>query len=325
MKTILVSGASGIVGYGILRSLRKSGYDLHLVGTSIYPESAANGFSDLFILAPKTTDPQYMSWLRGVIHDHKVDMVIPGIEADLYAWVRQAAEIREAGAVPLLNNLDLIEACRDKWGFYQRLQQAGVACAIDTTLDDEFDILERRYGLPFIVKPRRGFGSKGVVKVSAPEDFERCREDVGKLSVAQRYTGSDDAEYTIAAFGNGQGHFSASMAMRRRLSKDGFTDAAEVVSTGPFLDAIRDLCTLFQPIGPTNFQFRMDGSKAKLLEINPRISSSTSIRAAFGYNESAMAVGYYLFGVLPDQPAIKGGRAIRYTEDLVTFDDRVHF
>ena len=33
MKTILVSGASGIVGYGILKSLKNCGYKL--IGTTI--------------------------------------------------------------------------------------------------------------------------------------------------------------------------------------------------------------------------------------------------------------------------------------------------
>jgi len=41
MKNILVSGASGIIGYGILRSLRLSGIPYKLIGTTIYPDSAA--------------------------------------------------------------------------------------------------------------------------------------------------------------------------------------------------------------------------------------------------------------------------------------------
>ena len=54
MKNILVSGASGIVGYGILRSLKKSGKDLRLIGTTIYDDSVAQGFCDIFEQAPLT-------------------------------------------------------------------------------------------------------------------------------------------------------------------------------------------------------------------------------------------------------------------------------
>jgi carbamoyl-phosphate synthase large subunit len=85
-------------------------------------------------------------------------------------------------------------------------------------------------------------------------------------------------------------------------------------------DTIKELCGLFKPVGPTNFQFRKQDGILKLLEINPRISSSTSIRTGFGYNESLMAVEYFLENKTPVQPVIKKGKAIRYTEDLFIYE-----
>ena len=71
MKTILVSGASGVAGYGILRSLRRSGKDLRLVGTTIYDDSVAEGFCDIFELACPTHDAGYLQWLtRQLIKRH---------------------------------------------------------------------------------------------------------------------------------------------------------------------------------------------------------------------------------------------------------------
>lgn len=325
MKTVLVSGASGIVGYGILRSLRQSGHGFRLIGTSIHAASAAPGFSDVFELAPPTLDPGYMDWLLATIARQHVDLVIPGIEADLYKWVDHGSEIEAAGAIPLLNNRDLIETCRDKWSFYQRLETAGIGCAIETSLEADYETLEQRFGLPFIVKPRRGFGSKGVRLIDGREAFEQCGTEVGGRLMAQRFVGSDDEEYTVAAFGDGEGGFRSGMAMRRRLSREGFTELAEVVSIEPFREALDELCRLFHPVGPTNFQFRRGAAGVSLLEINPRISSSTSIRTAFGYNECAMAADYYLFGRMPDIPHIRGGKAVRYTEELVFYDDSLHF
>jgi carbamoyl-phosphate synthase large subunit len=63
-----------------------------------------------------------------------------------------------------------------------------------------------------------------------------------------------------------------------------------------------------------------------LLEINPRISSSTSLRAAFGYNEAEFCVRHYLEQALITQPEIRFGYAVRYIADLVTFEnDGAHF
>ena len=83
MKTILVSGASGVVGYGVLRSLRKSAHEYKLIGTSIYDDSIAPAFCDVFELAPMTNSSEYIEWLCSAIKKHEVDAVIPGIEADM--------------------------------------------------------------------------------------------------------------------------------------------------------------------------------------------------------------------------------------------------
>ncbi|WP_299376376.1 hypothetical protein, partial [uncultured Kiloniella sp.] len=87
MRTILVSGASGIVGYGILRSLQQAESTYKLIGTSIYCDSVAPGFCDIFIEAPATSDPSYLNWLLDTIDKYNIDMIIPGIEADMYKWV----------------------------------------------------------------------------------------------------------------------------------------------------------------------------------------------------------------------------------------------
>jgi carbamoyl-phosphate synthase large subunit len=321
MKTILVSGASGVVGYGILRSLRKSGMSLRLIGTTIYEDSAAQGFCDIFEKAPPTNDSEYLTWLLSIIAQHRVDLIIPGIEADMYRWVESTGELEQCGSVkPMLNEPRLIALCRDKWVFFEALAKSGLPCVIDTTLDSDFDSLARRFGLPFLLKPRVGFGSKGIVTVDSLAAYLPHQVEVGSKLMAQPIMGTIDEEFSTAAFCDGRGGYYAHMTLRRKLSNDGFTDRAEVVTPDDDIaEAVRTLCGLFAPIGPTNFQFRRHQGVLKLLEINPRVSSATSIRAAFGYNECAMAVDYYLESKQPQQPVIRCGRAVRYMEDLVFY------
>lgn len=324
MNRILVSGASGIVGYGILRSLRMSGQDLFLVGTSIYDDSVAPAFCDVFEQAPPTNEAGYVEWLLSTIRRRRIDMLIPGIEIDMYNWVEHAPEVVGAGAMPLLNVPELIGLCKDKWAFHLRLEEAGMGCVIDSSLEPDFEALKQRFGLPFLLKPRRGFGSKDIVRVDRLETFVKHRQAVGPLLMAQPIVGNDEEEYTISAFCDGRGGYFASMALRRKLSRDGFTDRAEVVDMAIFAATLAELCRIFRPLGPTNFQFRMCADGPKLLEINPRISSSTSIRTAFGYNESAMAVEYFLEHRTPAQPVIRRGRAVRYIDECIFYEDGVH-
>ena len=320
MRTILVSGASGVVGYGILRSLRSADKKLRLVGTTIYDDSVAEGFCDIFELAPLTRDAGYLQWLSRIIATYKVDLIIPGIEADMYRWTESANELERGGSVKaLLNEPRLVSLCKDKWVFFETVSKSGLPCVIETTLESDFDTLAARFGLPFLLKPRIGFGSKGIVRVDSLATFVEHRARIGTTLMAQPVIGTEDEEFTTSAFCDGNGGVYAHMTLKRKLSSDGFTDRAEVAQVDEIPETVRAMCALFRPIGPTNFQFRRHEGKLKLLEINPRISSSTSIRTAFGYNECGMAVEYYLEGKAPQQPVIRQGRAVRYTEDLIFY------
>lgn len=323
MKTILVSGASGIVGYGVLKSLRQANDSYRLIGTTIYNDSVAPAFCDIFEQAPFTSDERYIDWLREMIAKYQVDMLIPGIDADMQAWNELREQIIITGALPLLNNPDLIAACSDKWLFYEKLQASHSTLAIPSRLEGTYGEIEAEYGIPFLLKPRRGFASKGIVRVESEADFAEHQSSLGELVMAQPIIGRNDEEYSISAFFDSDSQLCCWMSLKRTLAKEGYTEKAVVATPEGAEKAIRDLATQFQPVGPTNFQFRVKEEKLKLLEINPRVSSATSIRAAFGYNESVMSAAYFLSQVAPSQPIIRGGYAVRYVEDQVFYDSPV--
>ena len=104
---------------------------------------------------------------------------------------------------------------------------------------------------------------------------------------------------------------------KRKLKNTGTTQWAEVVNKKKIQDFIKNISKYFDFQGPTNFQFIKSKNKIYLLEINPRISSSTSIRAEFGYNESIMSVDYFLNNKKIEIPLITKGKAVRYLNDLV--------
>lgn len=312
-KTILVSGASGIVGYGILRSL--SGFDdVRLIGSSIYPVSPANAFADHFELAPRTTEAEYLGWLTELIKERSIDVLIPGIEIDMEVWNANRKMLSESGAIVLLNNERLIELCLDKWRFYGRLVEAIPELAIKTQLSPD------GFEFPMLLKPRRGFGAKGIRVVKSQTELDEVSHLVGSELMVQEIVGDDDSEYTISGFFNSQGELRALFQLRRHLSNFGYTEYAETVDIPEMHGIISALAKEFNPIGPTNFQFRRTADGWKLLEINPRISSATSIKTAFGYNECRMALDHFVYGKEIVQPELRRGRAIRYIEDHITYD-----
>jgi carbamoyl-phosphate synthase large subunit len=316
MLTILVSGASGVIGYGILKSLRQSHPESRLVGISVYERSAARAFCDVFEKAPMTNHEDYISWLVELIKQYNVSLAIPGIEVDVVAWSEHRATIEQSEALVLLNNPELIRLCSDKWLFYQRLVENNSPYAIPTTL--VFD--EELQQFPLLLKPRKGSGSQGITIVNNQECLEEYLVDIGPKMMIQPVIGTAEEEYTTSAFFDLNSRLCASSTLKRRLSQAGFTDSAETVEVDNIENALVHLSEIFMPVGPTNFQFRIDKGQLKLLEINPRISSATSIRTAFGYNESAMSVEFYLRNITPTQPILKRGWAIRYSEDIIYYD-----
>lgn len=316
MCTILVSGVSGIIGYGILKSLRQSHPDCRLIGTTVYERNAGRAFCDIFEKAPMTNNEGYFTWLVEMMKHWDVSIAIPGIEADVFAWSEHRKKIEDTGVTVLLNNPDLIQLSSDKWSFYQRLVENNSPYAIPTSLGYD----EKLGSFPLLAKPRKGSGSKGITIIENKKCFDIHLASHDSMMIYQPIIGCSEKEYTCSAFFDKSSKLCAFISMKRTLSQIGFTEHAETIDMPCIETVLVHLGEIFKPVGPTNFQFRTDNGILKLLEINPRISSATSIRAAFGYNESGMAVDLFLNGITPVQPKIIRGHAVRYTEDMVFYD-----
>jgi carbamoyl-phosphate synthase large subunit len=321
MKTVMVTGVGAIMGYGLLKSLRVAAPSVRLIGTDIYDDAVGRGWCDAFEQAPLTSAPEYGQWLGDTLARNKVDLLIPGIEQDIHWLSDNRALLATFACQVVLNNQNLIDLSRDKWAMDQALVALGDASRIPSLLSGDFHSLKTALGLPFLLKPRRSYASKGLVWVREERDFTPHAALLGDYLMAQPIIGSAAQEFTVAAFGDGRGDTGPMITFQRSLASDGSTAKAWVYQDDSLDQVIIRLCRAFKPVGPTNLQFRRgnDGSWS-LLEINPRISSTSSIRRAFGYNEAAMCLDHYLDGKILAQPTIRSGFAVRYIEDFIVYD-----
>ncbi len=319
MANIFVTGASSLIGYGILKSIRSLKKSYKIIGSTIHKFSIAPAFTDVCIEAPYSGSEGYIDWFIKVIKDYNIDLVIPSFEEDVIFLNNNRKEIELTGVKVVLNNSELVQLCNDKWEFYKVLKSNKCLHAIPSSLSSDLHKLESEFGLPLLLKPRQGNASKGIVEVYEKETFDLHKEGIGKKLMVQPLIGKDDEEFTTGAFCDGNGGYYAIITFKRKLSKQGYTNEVEVFKSEKIEEAVLDICKILKPLGPTNFQFRIHEGVVKLLEINPRFSSSTSMRTAFGYNDALMAIEYYLEGKIPKQPKIKEGKAIRYIEDFIVY------
>ncbi|MBK5570908.1 ATP-grasp domain-containing protein [Ensifer sp. SSB1] len=317
--TVVVTAVGAIIGQGIVASLRRLEAPIRIIGIDRDANGIGRHFCDDFVAKPSCDEasPEYLEFWLELLRREDVALVLPGLELDVLFFNDNRARFEATETRVVLNRSPLIALAQDKWDMGEALLQADLP-AIPSTLSRSLEDCTRELGpLPLLLKPRRGNGSRGIALLRDRADFDYWTLKSADDFLIQKFVGSNDQEYTVGAFGFGDGTTLPPIVFKRKLSVAGNTQYAEVVDE-PFLtEAVSRLSQHFKPLGPTNYQFRLEGTTPYLLEINPRFSSSTSLRAAFGYNEAAMALEYYVYGRKPEAPEIKTGRAWRYSEDLV--------
>lgn len=315
---VLVTGVGAIIGYGIIKSLRKSGLPVHIVGMDIYADAVGQHWCDEFLQARLAADPHYITFLLDVIHSRRIDLVFFGTEQEIYRADSARNELGGELRKLVLNRPEILALSKDKWATREFLLTHGLEdMAIPSVIKGEYDRIAEAFGPEFLLKPRSSYASKGIVKVTDAEAFAFYKKRMGRNFMAQKLVGDAAHEYTVAAFCLGDGTYSGQIAMRRVLSQEGATAKAEVVHDPQLAEDVDRLCRALRPVGPTNFQFRCDGGRYLLLEVNPRISSATSIRTAFGYNEALMCVRYFLENRVT-APVLRDGRATRFIDEVIT-------
>ena len=314
---ILVTGVGAIIGYGIIESLRIAGVQAKIVGTDIYEENYGRYVCDAFVQVPFTSDPHYKTIINEVIEKYQIDLIFPGIEQDLYYFIDNFGDFKSK---IVLNTTQLVHLAQDKYAMYAFLDRRNYPFLIPTYTDLDFKKAVETVGLPFVIKPKSSYASKGFYVIKNENDYAGVATEINKNTLFQPFIGTIDEEYTISIFGDGQGNFVDSLILRRYLSKAGASEKTFTIKHDTALmEAVEALVSIFKPEGPTNFQFRKQEGKVFLLEINPRISSACSIRTKFGYNDPFLCVQHYLDNKTYAVQDKKEGKAIRYIADAIVY------
>jgi carbamoyl-phosphate synthase large subunit len=321
LPSILVTAIGAVIGQGILRSLRMGDSGFRLIGLDrTWNDYGAILCNKSYVKPCAESDPAYLAWLEKIIKQEQIRLILPGIEEDVFFFHDHRELIAEWPCDVALNSIPAIEAGRDKWNLHKKLQENDIT-AIPTIIPSHWcEMLACLGDPPFIAKARRGSGGRGQRVFHNEYEWEAHGNLFQDGFIVQKFIGTNDEEYTVGLFGYGNGESTDFFMLKRRLWS-GATWQAEVVE---MQDSLRDFCQtitrIFEPIGPTNYQFRRVGESWFLLEINPRISAASAIRAGFGFNESLLSVDFYLKKRKRPEPALlRHGKCQRYIMEHFDF------
>jgi carbamoyl-phosphate synthase large subunit len=206
----------------------------------------------------------------------------------------------------------------DKWLTHQFLTQKGIPATPTLLLSEPVDALLAQMDFPLIIKQRRGSGGKGLRLVNDLESLHLLRRQLhGREYLVQPLVGREDEEFTCGSYRTLTGRLLGPILLRRKLGY-GSTIKATSEYRPELALWVNQLLSHLSGQGPFCCQVRMVDEEPRLLEVNYRLSSSTSIKASLGFNEPAMLVQELILGQEPSEPKITWGQTIaRYLEDMV--------
>lgn len=276
---MVITAAGTVTAYGLARSLRdRWGSDVTLVGADTGPPELvpAEPLLDDCRRVPASDDPDFPAALDAVLRDHAPVLYVPLIDSEIAA----AAARAEAGTLPDGVTLPWPGAraarlCADKLALAEELLAAGLPAA-PAARAAEADWSPEGV----VVKPRDGFGGRGVRAFTDRHELERARDTFTDDELAQPLLAPP--EITVDAVALRDGRVRA-VARERLAVRGGVATKARVFEDAELAALAARLAEVLGLRGAFCFQVMHDGDGRRLItDLNARPGGGTRMTVAAG-------------------------------------------
>jgi carbamoyl-phosphate synthase large subunit len=223
---------------------------LNLFSIELHEQVAIASVAKVF-QGPLFDSPAFPSFLWCVVESQAIDAVIPLMDS---ATVALSALAEDLPCTSVVSDADLCITMQDK-----------------LLADDWFrwynvPVPTSKWDYPRIYKPRRGYGSRGVI--IARNEYNDTLQD-NKDYFAQPYITSG-VEYTVDAYVNGKGRLVSALSRKRVEVINGEVTHSITQRHEGILALTRDILSIPGWRGPITLQFMDIPTGPVILEINPR-------------------------------------------------------
>ncbi len=314
---VLITGIGGNIGQGVLKSLRSSERNFHIVGIDMEILSAGFSLVDRYYQVPRTTDPEFSSVLATIANEQALEAVYvcSPTELEFFAINKEKLE-RELGLSVFVNPVEVVRIGSDKLKTADFLRHAGFPSPGTAPATDAQGVerLIEGHGFPLIVKPRVGFSSRNIFLVNSLKDIQAATALVPEL-IVQQYLPDESSEYTAATLSGADRKVRALIVLRRDLIQ-GTTYRTELIEDENLSREVVRIVEALRAVGPCNLQFRVVNGTVYVFEINPRFSGTSGIRYLYGFNDSEMIFDLLHLGVEVKQPTLRKAVVLRYWNEV---------
>jgi carbamoyl-phosphate synthase large subunit len=289
---VAITGVSGDVGRGAIRGLQANPTNaepIWILGLDAASDFPSKSLLDGFVRLPPIKDGGYVDALSAALEAHKIDVLLAGIDSEISVLSAARHRLPTTTKVPLAPS-KLVEAADDKLLTAEFLSSCGIGAPVTCSAEAPIDI-----GLPVVAKPRRGHGSRGVVVLHDREMLRAFLETRPQNYCLQRYI--EGPEITVGFLYDSDGVMRDAIAMERTL-EGGRTVRAKVLEDLAMRQFAENFGTSVPGVGAINAQLRWHEHEGPMVfEINARLSGSTEMRVAVGFNDPLRLAQHFGRGV----------------------------
>ena len=243
------------------------------IGLDMYSCELDSGFCPISHLAtvlqgPSFCSEEFQSWLDDCISQHQINLIIPNMDSATVALSKFDDSCCRAGIWPVVSSHPICAAMYDKVTAHQFFRENGIPVPLDTA--DSF---------PKIVKPRFGFGSRGVRRADSAAELRALFDHQNRQEFLVQDLILDGRETTVD-FYSSRTKGMLGYVLRDRLEvSDG--EVMVCKTREPMADEralLSVITSLAEWVGCVTVQYMRDGRDGKLyvIEVNPRFGGGAT-------------------------------------------------
>lgn len=321
MIKILIFPAGTEIGREIYLSLQYEKNIKIILAGSDY-DSHARYYNNKYFILPDVTDNSCLKELQLLISQEKIDYIFPAHDEALMFLSENRTDL---SATVLCPPKQTCRITRSKKKTYQLLKNI---IPVPTVYNEIDEITQ----WPVFVKPDRGQGAQGAMRIDTQEMLLSLRAQEKGLIICEYLSGE---EYTVDCFSDREkGLLFCQPRIRSRI-RSGIAMSSELVSIPGVEAYAHSIAKNLHLYGAWFFQLkRSSGGVMTLLEVAPRIAGTMALNRVAGINFSILTIYESMrkdIKILPTNKNLRITRSLsnKYTHNIkfehvyIDYDDTI--
>ena len=252
--------------------------DGKVISVDVDPLSAGFYASDKYYFVPSSSDQNFIPAILEICKKENIKLLIPTRDGELLLFAKNKDKFEKRGTHVMISNSEAIEACNDKYRFYQFLTRNSIPTP-KTYIPSQIKFSFIPY--PLLVKPRYGSGSKTIFKVRNEKELKFFIDYISNPVIQEFVNGK---EYTIDLFSDFNGKVLTAVSRERIETFCGESYKGKTVKDIQIIEYAKNLAEKLGTVGHITIQCIKNDNEIRFIEVNPRFGGGAILGIKSGAN-----------------------------------------